>query len=613
MNEYSDLRATMAHFDILTEPKLILAVICSLVSKLVSNDTIAKATEEVMRAYNELNTKKSITEITSNDTPLFATKVLTDSSLSPIDKGVYSVLCTLADSETLQCSPKVATIARKASCSESSVRKSLATLEKHKVIRRKFRYINHRQIPSLYTVLASQTEACEQNTETQNNAPIVENNNTVEMVSNSTVQADTYFLGDTKNRARPLHEESYALHEEEGEKTLRVFKDSLREGGASLPASAEEESEGTNATIPEEVIPSEKTKDSLTGGALLPISECKNQNPETSESQTSASETNTEKTPFIRAESNGTTAGDNNHSSELSEALLHEYGQLREECTRIRKPTEEPKSITSGLMDIMADIRKRTVPSQTPATENTPMEAEKSPETIAKPDNVPELTVPTDKSPVPHVAGSASATNTTMAEHVPTPTTAGGTPATSTPAQATTAKNVPAPKGESKTPVASNTGKSAKGKSYGKGKRTVSRHPKERYSPEDAPEIMRSTAEYFLYKTGRVALRWEEISVLRTFSATQYPAMVQKEIRRACARFEKNKEPLECLTLMYIAAALKDRPTFGQKGEKKKTETEISPWMKQYMPEKKKELTPEETAAALARLEALEATLNPGD
>ena len=164
MNEYTEV-SRLAITDILT-PKFVLTVICALASKIVwqENDTVAKAAEEVLRAYRDIDT--SIEELTHekvpNSTLLFDKNVATDSSLSPIDKAVYSVLCALINPETSQCSPKVKTIAAKASCSESAVRKSLGTLEKHGVIKRKFRYLNHRQISSLYTVIMPEPSSGEQ-------------------------------------------------------------------------------------------------------------------------------------------------------------------------------------------------------------------------------------------------------------------------------------------------------------------------------------------------------------------------------------------------------------------------------------------------------------------
>ena len=79
----------------------------------------------------------------------------------------------------------------------------------------------------------------------------------------------------------------------------------------------------------------------------------------------------------------------------------------------------------------------------------------------------------------------------------------------------------------------------------------------ERFPVSEAPEVMRSTAEYLLLKTGRSALSEAEISALRTLAARQYPARVQKEIDRAVERYGRQGRPLRGLTFCYIAEALK--------------------------------------------------------
>ncbi len=79
----------------------------------------------------------------------------------------------------------------------------------------------------------------------------------------------------------------------------------------------------------------------------------------------------------------------------------------------------------------------------------------------------------------------------------------------------------------------------------------------ERFSPSEAPEVMRPTAEYLLLKTGRKALTEPELSALRTLAAGHYPARVQKEIDIACDRFKRNGRDLAELNFCYIANALK--------------------------------------------------------
>ena len=48
---------------------------------------------------------------------------------------------------------------------------------------------------------------------------------------------------------------------------------------------------------------------------------------------------------------------------------------------------------------------------------------------------------------------------------------------------------------------------------------------------------------------------------------------MNKEIRRACERFEKRNQPLECLTLMYIAVGLRKWRSFGKKKAKSHSQT----------------------------------------
>lgn len=101
------------------------------------------------------------------------------------------------------------------------------------------------------------------------------------------------------------------------------------------------------------------------------------------------------------------------------------------------------------------------------------------------------------------------------------------------------------------------------------GREETPESPAESFSPEDAPEIMRSTAEYLLLKTGRKTLTENEISALRELSATQYPSRVQKEIDRACERFRRNGNDLGTLTFCYIAGALRSQPSLKRKSRKK--------------------------------------------
>lgn len=85
--------------------------------------------------------------------------------------------------------------------------------------------------------------------------------------------------------------------------------------------------------------------------------------------------------------------------------------------------------------------------------------------------------------------------------------------------------------------------------------------PEEICTPDDAPEIMKATAEYLLLKTGRKNLTWSEISALREMAVTQYPSRVQKEIDKACDRFKRKGRKLRTLSFCYIAGSLQHQPT----------------------------------------------------
>ena len=119
--------------------------------------------------------------------------------------------------------------------------------------------------------------------------------------------------------------------------------------------------------------------------------------------------------------------------------------------------------------------------------------------------------------------------------------------------------------------------------------------PEETYTPEDAPDIMRPTAELFLHKTGHKGLTWDDISALRELAASQYPSRVQKEIDTAVKRFLKRGQPLSVLTLSYIAGSLKHQPS---RNKPKKPKPDQTP---QY--------TDAEIDAVMAENEALQAEL----
>jgi hypothetical protein len=79
------------------------------------------------------------------------------------------------------------------------------------------------------------------------------------------------------------------------------------------------------------------------------------------------------------------------------------------------------------------------------------------------------------------------------------------------------------------------------------------------FGVQDAPEAMRSVANYLLMATGRKGLFEEEISILRTFNASHYPAVVLKEIDEDVQRFKRMGRDLKMLTFMYVEGAMGNR------------------------------------------------------
>ena len=84
------------------------------------------------------------------------------------------------------------------------------------------------------------------------------------------------------------------------------------------------------------------------------------------------------------------------------------------------------------------------------------------------------------------------------------------------------------------------------------------------------PEIMRTTAEYLLLKTGRASLKPKEVKALIELSQNHTPTRVQKEIETCVERFQQNGRKLSGLYAGYIAACLQDQKsrTPAQKNDK---------------------------------------------
>ena len=549
--------------------------------------------------------------------------VIDDKSLSVVDKIVYFVLCFHADSKTRQCSPKVALIAARASCSEGAVRKSLATLEKRGIIHRKFRYVNHRQISSLYTVISAEANYHSGDfIPSQNNRVEAEYLNAPdnEVASNSTVLEHTCSIGgtentgDTKMRAGQYQDEGYGVHQDEGvKKNLRIFNNSLK-GEACHPTSAENESSSGN---PEECTNQEEAKNSLTGEALLPIPQL--QEPEEQQEKPQATE-NTQDSiaedPVIKAETHTDTEkpeggaclpapAEQEEKTLTQDEKLRRYYELRRKCEE-----EHRKAEAEACLPAPAENETTLEESKAPQTEGStlPDYLIQQYRRIRQEQNIvdfrPEDTLAnglqkfmTRKPPVikaeceeatqtllakSELADNTPVANSECVEYRDTPVAKTEPMETSNSPEVMdrhmNADNTSKPAETSNTPVAKDEPPAPKeadepaetsNKPVDKGKYSGGGNSKDVYPIDYAPDIMRPTAEYFLFKTGRKGLRWEEVSVLRKLSATQYPTRVQKEIERACERFRKRNQSLLCLTLMYIWAALKNQPTWGRKAKKK--------------------------------------------
>ena len=131
-------------------------------------------------------------------------------------------------------------------------------------------------------------------------------------------------------------------------------------------------------------------------------------------------------------------------------------------------------------------------------------------------------------------------------------------------------------------------------------------NPKEVCTPDDAPDILKQTAEYLLFKTGRKGLTWDEISDSRTLSANHTPARIQKEIDTACDRFRRKGRALWTLTFGYILGALQNQQSRGKrKGKNTKPDTTMTGITQADIDSREKDLTPEE-------IERIEADLREG-
>ena len=79
----------------------------------------------------------------------------------------------------------------------------------------------------------------------------------------------------------------------------------------------------------------------------------------------------------------------------------------------------------------------------------------------------------------------------------------------------------------------------------------------EDYDLTGVPDIMKPTARYWLMRTGKTALKADEVEALQELANTHKPTRIHKEIEIAVARWlRQGKLPMH-QSFMYIAASLK--------------------------------------------------------
>lgn len=294
--------------------------------------------------------------------------------------------------------------------------------------------------------------------------------------------------------------------------------------------------------------------------------------------------------------------------STLPDYLIQQYEQMRKMSEEMMKPTKEPRYVSCDVADVVADIKNHRVINA---------ESEKAIQTPVAKSELADKTLVAKTEPI--VANSSPMASGERVEHRDTPVAKTEPMYASNPPDVrdrhiAKTDNLPEPAEASEPSVPKETDKSAEtsnNPATDKGKYSGGGSSKDVYPVDYAPDIMRPTAEYFLFKTGRKGLRWEEVSVLRTLSATQYPTRVNKEIERACERFKKRNQSLLCLTLMYIEAALKNQPTWGNKAKQKKREAKPSPELEQYPIERYTQSAEAVKAARAARLKGVETRFDP--
>ena len=79
---------------------------------------------------------------------------------------------------------------------------------------------------------------------------------------------------------------------------------------------------------------------------------------------------------------------------------------------------------------------------------------------------------------------------------------------------------------------------------------------------ENIPEILKPTARYLMFCTGRTNISPHEAEILKELEKIHTPTRINREIDRAVKRFKKRNKNLLQLTFNYIGAALKNQKSF---------------------------------------------------
>ena len=103
---------------------------------------------------------------------------------------------------------------------------------------------------------------------------------------------------------------------------------------------------------------------------------------------------------------------------------------------------------------------------------------------------------------------------------------------------------------------------------------------------ENIPDILKTTAEYWLFKTGKKSLSKHETEVLRELLNQHTPVRIQKEIDTAVERFIRDGKDPAKQNFWYIGKALSNQKSYNPEKKVSQTKaTEIQPKQEIQIPE----------------------------